>query len=419
MIIMYIIICLLFIGFFSGIEIAFVSANKLNIEIKKKQGKRSAKILSRFLDHPEEFIGGSLVGVNIFLVLYGLLMTNLTAPLFEKLPGVLGTNEFVHLILDTLIATMVVLILGEFIPKAFFRVLGERALSLFYIPINFFFWLLYPIAKIFVSISEFILKYLFNVKVEEKKQIFSRIDLENFVSQIKTGKSESSADLNTELFQNALHLSNVKIRECLIPRNEIVAVDKTESIQHVKETFIETKHSKILVYDGDINNIVGYLHHLDFYKNQNDLSTLIHSIPAIPETMNAVDLLNRFTKTRKSIAWVVDEFGGTAGIVTMEDLLEEIFGEIEDEHDEPNLIEKQIASNEYLFSGRLELEHLNEKFGFHFESDSSETLSGYIIENYQSIPKQKKKIIIGHYEFEIMLVTKTRIETVKLKVLDS
>jgi putative hemolysin len=415
MIFLGIIVCLIFIGFFSGVEIAFVSSNKLNIELKRKQGSYAGKVLSKFMENPATFIGTSLVGINIALVIYGLLMTEVTDHLFDWL-GIV--NEYARLFLDTIIATIIVLVLGEFIPKALFSSKPESTLAFFTIPIQFFYYILYPIAKLFVQISEFILQYLFGVKIASEKTIYSRVDLEHFVKQMRTGQDNESKDMNTELFENALSLSQVKIRECLIPRNEIEAVSCTIPIAEVKQTFIDTKLSKILVYDGNIDNIIGYIHHLDFLKSPTQIKDVMHTIHAVPETMSAVDLLNKFTKDRKSIAWVIDEFGGTAGIVTMEDILEEIFGEIQDEYDDDEYIEKQLSANEFIFSGRLEVEYINEKYKLNLPVDDAETLSGFIIENHESIPKQKERIIIGDYEFNVMMVTDTRIETVKLKVLN-
>jgi putative hemolysin len=414
--ILYIVICLILIGFFSGIEIAFVSSSKLNIELKRKQGSYAGKVLSKFMENPATFIGTSLVGINIGLVIYGLLMTQITDELFN-LVG-LPHNEFLRLFLDTVIATIVVLILGEFIPKALFRSKPEQTLTWFTIPIQFFYFLLYPIAKFFVQISEFILKYLFNVRIAPEKTIYTRVDLEQFVKQMRTGQDSDSQEINTELFENALYLSQVKIRECLIPRNEIEAVEVNTSPEEVRRMFIDTKLSKILVYEGNIDNILGYLHHLDLFKKPTTIKSVMHRIPAVPEAMNAVELLNQFTRERKSIAWVIDEFGGTAGLVTMEDILEEIFGEIQDEYDEEEYVEKQLSANEYIFAGRLEVEYINEKYGLDIGIEDAETLSGFIIENHESIPKQKERIIIGNHEFDILLVSDTRIETVKVKVLN-
>ncbi len=414
--ILYIVLSILFIGFFAGIEIAFISVNKLNVELKKKQGSLTGKILARFMDNPAEFIGASLVGVNVLLVIYGILMTKLTDPLLNSLPAPLN-SEYVHLFLDTLIATAIILFFAEFIPKAIFRSKAEALLSFFSIPMFILYYLLYPIAKVFVALSEFILKYLFNVRIKEKKQIFNRVDLEHFVKQTMHGHDSDSSELNTELFENALYLVNVKIRKCMVPRNEVQAIDIDTPISEVREKFIDTKLSKIIVYKENIDDIAGYIHHLDLNRRPKNIKEVLHSITAVPETMSAVDLMNRFTKDRKSIAWVVDEFGGTAGIVTMEDVLEEIFGDINDEFDTEEHVEKQISENEFIFSGRLELDYLNEKYDFDFSTEDSETLSGYIIANHETIPKLKERIIIDHWEFDILLVSDTRIETVKMKIL--
>lgn len=412
---LYILLCLLLIGFFSGIEIAFVSASKLTFELKKKQGNYSGKVISEFLEKPATFIGTNLVGVNIALVLYGMLMTDITNHFFDAIG--LPHNEFLRLFLDTILATIVVLFIGEFVPKALFRSKPESTLTFFTLPIQFFYFFLYPIAQFFVTISEFILKYLFNVRIAVEKTIYNRVDLEQFIKQIRTGQDSESNDLNTELFENALYLTHVKIRECLVPRNEIESVPIQTSIEELKKFFLETKISKVIIYDGTIDNILGYVHHIDFYKKPKNIESVMHKIPAVPETMNAVNLLNQFTKERKSIAWVIDEFGGTAGIVTLEDILEEIFGEIEDEYDEDEYVEKQISTNEFIFSGRLEVEHINEKYGLTLPIEDAETLSGYIIEHHESIPKRNEKIIIDDYEFNILLVSDTRIETVKVKSL--
>lgn len=414
--IIYVIGCILLIGFFAGIEIAFISVNKLNVELRKKQGTISGKILARFMEKPAEFIGTSLVGVNILMVFYGLLMTNITDPLLNLLPPPLN-SEYAHLLFDTLIATVIILFSAEFLPKAIFRAKAEQLLAFFSVPMQLLYILLYPIAKVFVAISEFMLKNLFNVRIKEKKQVFNRVDLENFVKQSIHGHESDTNELNTELFENALYLVNVKIRKCMVPRNEVEAVDIETPIEDVKNKFIDTKLSKIIVYKDNIDNIVGYIHHLDLNRRPTKIEQVLHKIAAVPETMSAVDLMNSFTKDRKSIAWVIDEFGGTAGIVTMEDVLEEIFGDINDEFDTPDYVEKQIAGNEYIFSGRLELDYLNEKYDFDFPTDESETLSGYIIANHETIPKLKERIVIENFEFDILLVTDTRIETVKMKIL--
>lgn len=412
---LYILGCILLIGFFAGTEIAFISANKLNIELRKKQGKFSGQILARFMENPSEFIGTSLVGVNVLVVIYGLLASDVTAKILHSYN--INLSEYPKLVLDTLLATIVILIFAEFLPKAIFRSKAEAVLTIFSVPMLLMYYIFFPIAKVFVSISEFILKYLFNVRIRENKQVFNRVDLELFVKQSMHGHESESSEVNAALFENALYLVNVRIRKCMVPRNEIEAIDVTSTISEARDKFIETKLSKIIVYDDSIDNIVGYIHHLDLNRKPRTIREILHTITPVPEAMSAVDLMNRFTKERKSIAWVIDEFGGTAGIVTMEDVLEEIFGDINDEYDEQEHVEKQIAENEYIFSGRLELDYLNEKYGFSFPTDESETLSGYIITEHETIPKIKERIILGKYEFDILLVTDTRIETVKMKIL--
>jgi CBS domain containing-hemolysin-like protein len=275
------------------------------------------------------------------------------------------------------------------------------------------------VASVFVNIAEWILKYIFNVKIHAKKEVFTKIDLENFIQQSKDRDAEDNAELNNELFENVLSLSDIKMRTCLIPRKEIEAIDIDASLDKLKERFIETKLSKLVVYQDNIDNIQGYIHQLDMFKTPESLRSILLPIPTIPETMNATDLINKFSKERKSIAWVIDEFGGTAGIVTMEDLLEEIFGEIKDEYDNPEeFVEKQIASDEYIFSGRLELDYITDKYKLRFRhNEETGTLSGYIISRHEEIPKQKERIIIDDYEFDILNVSETRIETVKMKVL--
>jgi CBS domain containing-hemolysin-like protein len=415
---LYILGCILMIGFFAGTEIAFVSANKLNLELKKKQGTFAGRILARFTQAPEEFIGTSLIGVNVVLVIYGLLMTELNDEWMKMiLPPALFANEYIRLIIDTLIATIIILIFAEFLPKAIFRSKAEQVLTFFALPMMVMYYILFPLAKLFVAMSEFILKYLFNVRIKEHNNVFSRIDLEHFVKQSLHGHESESNEVNTELFENALYLVNVRIRKCMIPRNEIEAVEVNTTIAEVRARFIETKLSKIIVYEGSIDNIVGYLHHLDLNRRPQTIRQVLHTITAVPEAMSAVDLMNRFTKERKSIAWVIDEFGGTAGIVTMEDVLEEIFGDINDEYDVQEYVEKQISSNEFIFSGRLKLDYLNEKYKLDFPIGDSETLSGYIIAQHETIPKIKERIIADHYEFDILLVSDTRIETVKVKLL--
>ena len=285
--------------------------------------------------------------------------------------------------------------------------------------VRFFYSMFAWIASFFVDIAEWILKFIFNVKLHNKKEVFTKVDLEHFLQQSKAHDPEDNVELNNELFENVLSLSDVKIRECLIPRKEIEAVDIFSPLSVVKDRFIETKLSKLVVFQDNIDNIQGYIHQLDMFKNPESLASVLLPIPTIPESMSATDLMSKFTKERKSIAWVVDEFGGTAGIVTMEDLLEEIFGEIRDEYDTPEeFVEKQIAADEYIFSGRLELDYIADKYNLEFpHNEETGTLSGFIISQYEAIPKEKDRIFIDDFEFDILSVSDTRIVTVKMKVL--
>ena len=416
---------LVVIGFLAGIEIAFISANKLSIELKKKQGTFSGKTWGYFSENPTRFIGTVLVGLNIVLVVYGLLIGEMLFPLWSWIEGQLPKQannylNFIRLFVETALSTSIILF-TEFLFKAFFKARNESVLHS--TPVAHiskgFYWLLSSLASFFVSMAEWILKYIFNVKISNKKEAFSKVDLEHFLQHSKHHAEEESNEINKEFFENALSLSETKIRECLIPRKEVEGIDSSLGIAEAKAKFIETKLSKIVVYENNIDNIIGYVHHLDLFKNPASIKEILHPIPTVPETMSATDLMNKFSKERKSIAWVIDEFGGTAGIVTMEDLLEEIFGEIEDEYDLPEtLVDKQIAVDEFVFSGRLELDFITQKYGIVFDDDeAAETLSGYIIQNNESIPKQKDHIFIGNFEFDILNVSDTRIETVKMKVL--
>ena len=408
---------LILIGFFAGVEIAFVSVSKLSVELKKKQGSYSGKIWSGYMEKPARFIGTTLIALNTLLVVYGLLWSDILVN-FWKLFGV--SNAYIKLAAETFLSTFILLFF-EFIFKAFFRARGDSIIgsSVITFIVQFFYSLFARVATVFVNIAEWILKYIFNVKMHDKKEVFTKIDLEHFIQQSKTNDTEDNGELNNELFENVLSLSDIKIRTCLIPRKEIEAVDINASLDNVKNHFIETKLSKLVVYEDNIDNIQGYIHQLDMFKNPESLRSVILPIPTIPESMNASDLISKFSKERKSIAWVVDEFGGTAGIVTMEDLLEEIFGEIKDEYDTADeFVEKRIAPDEFIFSGRLELDYISDKYKLDFRhNEDTETLSGYIISEYQAIPKQKERIIIDDYEFDIINVSETRIETVKLKVL--
>lgn len=417
--IVLLVIVILVAGFFAGMETAFANVNRLSIELKKKQGRATGKILAGFNEQPARFLATSLIGLTLSIVVYSMLVAGWLDSLWAS---VWTENEMaqyvaISLFVEIIAATLIILFFGFFIPRSIFRSRPEAMLGFFALPISVLSKPLYVLGNMLESISEWMLKYLFNVRIIDNKSSFARVDVEHFIRQSQQHLGDSQ-ELNTELFENALSLVHVKIRGCLIPRKEIEALDISSTIEQAREKFISTKLSKIIIYEQNIDNILGYVHQLDMFKNPADIRSVIHPILAVPETMSAIDLLSKFNKERRSIAWVVDEFGGTAGIVTIEDVLEEIFGDIKDEHDVEEFVEKQIAEKEYIFSGRLELDYLNEKYGFDFPEDESETLSGYIISHYETIPRLKERIIIDDYEFDILNVTDTRIEMVKMKILN-
>lgn len=409
-------VTILMMGFFAGIEMAFFSANRFGIELKKKQGRPGAALLSRFFENPELFLGTALLGFTLSLVCFALMFSMVMEPIWTYAGLGTGNYDMLRLIVNIILSAFIVLILAEFLPRSIFRAHSNVLLSRLVWVINIFYQLLQPLAAAFMSLSNWILQYVFNVRINEKKDSFTRIDLETLFSQNEDGEFEPE-ELNTELFENALELPKIKIRQCLVPRKEIIGLESRASVEEARNKFIETKLSKLVVYDGNIDNLTGYVHQLDMFKNPEALQSILLPIPAVPESMSATDLIKKFTLERKSIAWVVDEFGGTSGIITMEDVLEEIFGEIHDEYDSEEFVEKRISENEYIFSGRLELDYLTEKYNLEFPDEESETLSGYIINYHETIPQQKERIIIDDYEFDVLNVTDTRIEMVKLKIL--
>ncbi|HVT84736.1 MAG TPA: hemolysin family protein [Chitinophagaceae bacterium] len=405
------VLTLLLMGFFAGIEMAFYSANRLSIELRKKQGGASGQILGRFVESPARFLGTTLIGFNIFLVFLGLQVSNVLRPIWHYLH--VGSN-LVHILVEISIATFIVLVFTEFIPRAIFRARSTTMLSRMAFVTDFFYQMFYPLASGLIRLAEWMLKYIFNVRFDKTKEAFKRSDLKNLFQQ---NIDEEKQERNTQLLENAQELPKIKIRQCLVPRKEIMGLDIQSSMEEVRKKFSATKLSKLIVFKNDIDHIAGYIHQLDLFQKPATVESILLPIPAVPESMSASDLISKFSRERKSIAWVVDEFGGTAGIITMEDVLEELFGEIKDEYDTEKFIEKQVAENEYIFSGRLELDYLEEKYGFDFPREKSETLSGYIINYTETIPRQKERIIIDDYEFEIVSVSDTRIELVKMKKL--
>ncbi|MEY4629499.1 MAG: hypothetical protein RLZZ595_1825 [Bacteroidota bacterium] len=412
-----IIIAFLLAGFFAGVEVGFVSLNRLSVELRKKQKSKSAILLSGYLEEPARFISAMIVGIIITLTIYGLLVDELLVPLWKQTESYLSSDfipyfQYIRILFDLIIST------GAFLIYFFFcrAIFSSKSDTLMYFiapVLSFFYRLFYPIAHYFFELSEWILKNILNVRVKKNRHNFTRLELEQFIQQ--KDERESEQELNKELFEAALTLPYVKIRQCLVPRKEIEAISINESIATLTQRFIQTNLSKLVVYDKNIDNIVGYVHQISLFKNPTSIQSIMLPIAAVPETMTATDLINMLIKERKSMAWVVDEFGGTSGIITMEDLLEELFGEIKDEYDTEELHERELGEDEYEFSGRLELDYLNEKYDLGWTLNHSETLSGYIIQYNEGIPKVKQKIVIGKYEFEILEVTDTRIELVRIK----
>ncbi len=410
------VVALFGVGFFQGIEIAFISANRLNIELRKKQGKRSGAILAQYIDNPATFIGANIVVTNILIIFYVLCAISFLNPIWSSIQA-FGSNAYILLTINIIIVALLLLLVVFFF-KALFKAYCDAIINngLVLLIIQGVYTVFGTIAALYTSISQAFLNFALDKNFRNTKANITKVDLEQFLEQ-SNDHEQGDEEFDTELFENALSLSDTKIRQCLIPRKEIVAIKLDTSIAAAAALFIDTKLSKLVVYQDSIDVIVGYIHQLDLLAQPATVASILLPIPAVPESMSASDLMNKFTKERKTIAWVVDEFGGTSGIVTMEDLLEELFGEINDEYDTDELQEKQLGNNEYLLSGRSELDYLEETYNLQFEQNDSETISGYIIQAHESIPTEKERIIIGNYEFEILTVSTTRIETVKLKVL--
>jgi CBS domain containing-hemolysin-like protein len=407
---------------FAGIEVGFVSLNRITVELRKKQKSGSAQKLSSYLDEPSRFIGAMLTGLIIFLTIYGLLVDQLLEPVWIALSVNLSDELnplllFIRILFDHMIAAVLILI-SYFFFRAVFRSKADTLMFFLTPVIGFFYQWLDPIAQQLVTMAEWLLKNLLSVKIRKTRKNFNRLELDHFI-QIREDQEAGSGEINKELFEAALTLPFVKIRQCLIPRKEIEAVSKDATIAVLKNKFTETRLSRLVVYQGDIDHIIGYVHQIALFRNPASIEQAMLPISAVPESMTATDLMNRFIRERKSMAWVVDEFGGTAGIITMEDLLEELFGEIRDEYDTEELIEREIGEGHYEFSGRIEIDLLNEKYGFQLTSGESETLSGYIILHHESIPHVKEHVIIGQYEFEILEVSDNKIGLIRMQKTDN
>lgn len=411
----YLLIAMAFSAFFSGMEIAFVSVDKLRFEMEKQEGVLSS-VISFFLRNPNNFISTMLVGNNVALVIYGILMAQI---INEQLLTGLIQNEFVQVLVQTVISTLIILVTGEFLPKTLFKLNPNLMLRLFALPLAVCYVVLFPISKLASGLSSLFLR-LMGVRVNKEAQdkAFGKVDLDYFI-QTSIENSDKPEEVNTEvkIFQNALDFSNVKIRDCIVPRTEIVAVSTDTSLDELKNLFVESGISKIIVYEGNIDNVVGYIHSSEMFRNPSDWRHNVKEVPIVPETMSAHKLMQLFMQQKKTIAVVVDEFGGTSGIVSLEDLVEEIFGDIEDEHDNTSYICKQLGDHEYVLSARLEIEKVNETFDLDLpESDDYLTVGGLILNRYQRFPKLHEVVQIGHFEFKIIKVSATKIELVRLKV---
>lgn len=419
--IILILVSIIFSAFFSGMEIAFISANKLRIEIDRKQKKAFAGLISFFTKHPSRFIATMLVGNNIALVIYGIAFAMLLEDPIRNLVGE-NANALV-LLFQTLISTLIILLTAEFLPKTLFRINPNNSLRLMSLPIMLFYMLLFPITILTIGISNFTMKYLLRVPTgtESAEPVFGKVDLDHFLTTVKpeqiTG-DEETGDL--KIFHNALEFSGLKVRDCMIPRTDVIALEKEASLDDLSERFIETGLSRILIYQDSIDNVIGYVNSKDLFRKPEKIQSHLNPIRIVPETLSVNKLLTGFIKDGKSIALVVDEFGGTSGLITTEDIIEEIFGEIEDEHDSSDLVEKQVDKNSYLLSGRHEIDYLNEKYHLGIpESEEYETLAGYIIFRLESIPEKEDTLALDNFLITITDVSSNRVEEVALKVISA
>ncbi len=417
-------VSLLFSAFFSGMEIAYVSSNKIHIEIEKKQEGILAKLLTRLTAKPSKFIATMLIGNNIALVVYGFFMGDVLMNWFQSLNV---SNTFINslitdfsLLSQTAISTVIILITAEFLPKVFFQIYSNVLLKLFALPAYIFYLIFSLISDFVIWISDVVLKYFFKTEGDEVQLAFTKVELGNYISeQMESVEEHDEVDSEIQIFQNALEFSEVKAREVMVPRTELVAVEIHDTIKSLSELFIATGYSKILVYKDTIDDILGYVHSFDLFKKPKSIKSMIMPVEFVPETMLVKDILNVLTKKRKSLAVVLDEYGGTSGIMTVEDIVEELFGEIEDEHDSVELLEEKLAEGEFKFSARLEVDYLNETYKLNLpENENYETLGGLIVNSTEEIPEQDEKVRIDNFLFTIIEVSNTKIDVVSLKVIE-
>lgn len=407
--IVVILVSLAMAAFFSGLEIAFVSANKLRIELKSKQGSGWATLVSDYYKSPSRFISTILVAYNVVLVIYGIFIGKTLADMLEPF----HFSRVSNLLISTVISTIIVLFTADFLPKALFRINPNFILSIFIYPFQLFYYLLWPIVQFTIWMSKKVLRLLTSQVFVETAPAFTKVDLGHFISE--TLQDNRKSEVDAEILKNALDFSTVRVRNCVVPRTDLVAIDVDETMDALRDLFIESRHSKILVYRDSIDNIIGYVHQIDMFKKPKSIKSVLMPILITNESRTAQQMLNEFVKKRKSIALVVDEFGGTAGIITVEDIMEEILGEIEDEHDDDNHItEKQIGENEYEFSASLEVDYLNEKYDFNIPEGEYETLAGYIIAEHGSIPSEGEILTIQRFRVTILKFDEARIDLVRM-----
>ncbi|MEQ8478310.1 hemolysin family protein [Fulvivirga sp.] len=403
-------------AFFSGMEIAFVSADRLHIELQNKKGIWTGKIISKFIQNTSRFISTTLVGNTLALVIYGIYMARLLDPIIrESLPTVL-LNEPTVMILQTILSTILVLFTAEFLPKSIFMINPNTMLRVFALPMDIIYRFMYPVVVIIVSSSKFIITKIFNHPYEDDTPVFRLTDLNNYIKNTLLADEQSNVEVDTKIFNNALEFKTIRVRECMLPRTEIVAVEVEDTIEELKQAFIESGHSKILVYRDSIDDVIGYCHSLELFKKPKKIEDILTQIVIVPETMLANELMIQFITERKSLALVVDEFGGTSGIVSIEDIIEEIFGEIQDEHDDEDWVEQEIDKNTYIFSARHEIDYLNDKYNWNLPIGDYETLGGMILSLTEDLPDVGEIIEHPPYTFIIQSTNDIRIETIKLEV---
>ena len=414
-----IIICLLLSAFFSGMEIAYVSSNKVYLSIEKKQNNFNSKILAKLTEKPSQFITSMLVGNNVVLVVYGIYSGDLLMNWINSL----GYNfsNFTNLLLQTIISTAIILMTAEFLPKVFFQIYANSFVKLFATPAYLFYQLFYWVSRFIIWISDFILMKFFKTEGDQVQDYFSKVELGNYITEQMSGISdEDEIDSEIQIFQNALEFSDLKARDIMTPRTEIAGVDILDPVSELKDLFVNTGYSKIVVYQNSIDDIIGYVHSFELFKKPKKVKTIMIPIEYVPETIYIKDLLDILTKKRRSMAVILDEYGGTSGIVTVEDIIEELFGEIEDEHDlDEELIDQKINDEAYLFSARLDVEYINQKYNLDIpESDSYSTLGGFIVHNTKEIPQNEEKIRIENFEITIHSASNKKIELVRLSILE-